>query len=233
MTLKACEIWGIVGPNGCGKSTLLHALCNLHKPDQGNIFLNNERLETLHPKAVAKQLGILLQEYQPLFPQTVLDYCLGARFPHLGYFERVAKQDKMLVQIALEQVDLLKQQQRTIHELSGGEKRRLQIASLLVQAPTIYLLDEPTNHLDIHYQIKILNLFANLAQNQHATVMMVLHDLNLVQAFCNHVLLIFPEGKTLQGETAEVMTETNLSLLYQHPIYQAHHGMRRLWQAGT
>jgi iron complex transport system ATP-binding protein len=109
--------------------------------------------------------------------------------------------------------------------LSGGEKQRAKIATLLIQNPQIYLLDEPTNHLDLHYQVKILKHFAYLKTSQQKSIVMTLHDINLAAQYCDQILMLFPNGKTLYGKSEEILCEENLSLLYGHPIHKLHpHG---------
>lgn len=212
------DIWGILGPNGCGKTTLLHALAQLHPVLEGEILLGNTPLKTISMKKIAQSIGILFQDFTAPFSQTVWEYCLASRFPHLAYFESESSNDKQIVKQALQTMELNDCMQRPIVALSGGEKRRLAIAALLVQAPQIYLLDEPTNHLDVRHLIKTVSHFKQLATNHSAAVLMSLHDINLAHQFCNRILLIFSDGTIKQGESHAILTEDNLSQLYQHPI---------------
>lgn len=215
LELRPGEMWGILGPNGSGKTTLLHTLAGLHAITSGDIWLGPDKLTTLSPKKIAKQLAILFQDTHPIFPQTVWDYCLDARYPHLSYFKKMSEQDQAIVEHALQIMELLPFKQQLITRLSGGEKRRLAIAALLAQTPRIYLLDEPTNHLDIRHQLSTLRHFRDLAEKKSAIVMMTLHDMNLAQQFCNRVLLLFPDRSTIQGNTSDILTTENLTRLYQ------------------
>jgi len=145
----------------------------------------------------------------------VWEYCLSSRFPHLSYFNKPNHEDEKIVIHALEKMDLTHLAKRVVGKLSGGEKRRLAIAALLTQKPEIYLLDEPTNHLDIKHQHQVLNYFRELARHTQATIVMSLHDVNLAQQYCDHILLLYPNGETLQGPSSEILTTHNLSKLYQ------------------
>lgn len=218
LTIKPGEFWGILGPNGCGKTSLLHTLSRLEQAQQGIITLNDIPLNRYQPKVLAQHIGLLLQEYQLIFPQTLHAYCLDARFPHHSHLHAQQHADRQMLHDIFLQLDLLSIQQKYLHTCSGGEKQRAYIASLLMQNPNIYLLDEPTNHLDISYQLKVLSIFRELATKKHAAIVMSLHDLNLAQMFCDYVLLIFPEGQTIAGKTAEIFSASNLSKLYQHPV---------------
>lgn len=208
----------ILGPNGSGKTSLLRALANLHAIHSGKILLNRIDLANLHRKYIARSIGILFQDFFTNFPQTVAEYCSAARFPHLAYFQAQSKLDKQMVMDALQLMELDHLSSRQISELSGGEKRRLAIASLLSQNPSFYLLDEPTNHLDLRFQIRVLKHFYTLCETKKAAMIMALHDPTLAQNFCDRVLLLFPEGESVYGPSNDVLTKQNLTRLYQHTI---------------
>jgi iron complex transport system ATP-binding protein len=224
LRIKPGEVWGVLGPNGCGKSTLLHTLAGLSAPKQGRILLNDLCLQDFALKSLAQCIGILFQEIHCTFSQTVWDYCLAARYPYLSYLKKVTHDDLHIAQSALEQMELTSLSQQSITQLSGGEKRRLAIAALLTQTPSIYLLDEPTNHLDLRHQIQVLNTLQKLAKTTGAAVLMSLHDINLAQRFCDHILLMYANGHTLQGTTSQILNATHLTQLYQHPIVCINHG---------
>jgi iron complex transport system ATP-binding protein len=229
LTLKRGDICGILGPNGSGKTTLLHTLANLHPVHAGEIFLDNQLLTELKPNAIAQKLGILFQDTSALFSQSVLEFCLTGRHPHLSRLAFESANDKAIALAALTRMDLDKKLSQAVHTLSGGERRRLAIATLLTQTPQIYLLDEPMNHLDIRHQMLILHHFKKLATNQSAAVMMSLHDMNIAEHFCTHVLLLFGDGTSLYGTPKDILTTQNLSHLYQYPVQSGSIGPRQFW----
>ncbi len=223
LDIEAGDIWGILGPNGSGKTTLLHSLAGLLQPTQGNIYLEEKNLYSIPRKTIAQHLGILLQDTHPLFPQTVFEYCLAGRHPHLSYFGRIKNEDEEIAQQALRIMELDLKMQQNIFNLSGGERRRLAIAALLTQNPNIYLLDEPNNHLDLRHQIKVLNHFKHLTEIKPAAVVMSLHDLHLAKNYCNKILMLFSEGKILQGNSKELLNSENVSQLYEIDLQQQGH----------
>ena len=230
LDLKPGEVWGILGQNGSGKSSLLNALAGLITPAFGSIWLNEVNLPGLSRKVIAQHIGLLFQESHFSFPQTVFEYCLAARYPHSSYLDKNNWQDKRIVLRALKKMALDTYQYHRIDTLSGGEKKRLAIASLLAQTPSIYLLDEPTNHLDLKHQIHCLHLMRELAITQSACIVMALHDVNLAQRFCDHLLLLFPDGTTKQGTRDDMLTTAHLSALYQCEI-MTHPPKTPFWQA--
>jgi iron complex transport system ATP-binding protein len=218
LQIKPGETWGILGPNGSGKTTLLHALANLHPRLHGDILLKNKNILALSSKEIATQIGILFQTTQDTFPQSVFEYCLQGRYPHLSYFGWENKEDHDIAREALTIMALDNKLTQSIQTLSGGERRRLSIAQLLTQAPFIYVLDEPINHLDMDYQIKILNHFKTLTLQHHKSVILSLHDINLAYHYCDQIIMLWGDGTILQGTPDVVLTTENLSQLYQHPL---------------
>lgn len=225
LNINAGESWAVLGMNGCGKTTLLHTLAGLLPAQSGDIQLNNTLLNNLSRREIAQQLSLLLQHQEDHFPGTVLESVLIGRHPHLQSWQWESEEDKKLALDTLESVGLTNFSERSILTLSGGERQRVALATLLVQQTTIRLLDEPVNHLDIHHQHEVMKLLTT-DNNQTANVF-VLHDVNLATRYCDHALLIYTEGKTRQGVCSEVLTEQNLSELYQHPLQEIEHDGQR------
>lgn len=213
------ECWGILGVNGAGKTTLLHTLAGLRQPDTGEISLADTPLFKMSRRHIARQLGLMPQDTPDPFPANVLDTALIGRHPHLSRWQWESAEDVKRARRALAQVELVGMEQRSVTTLSGGERRRLALASLLVQTPAILLLDEPTNHLDLHHQHHLLQLLRQQAHDG-ASIVMVLHDINHVVRYCDHVLLLFGNGETCQGPQTEILNAEVLSRLYGHPVIE-------------
>lgn len=226
------EIWGLLGRNGSGKTTLLHTLAGLIRPTQGAVFLEGNNLLSYASKTIAQQIGLLFQETTTSFAQTVYEYCFRGRYPYSHFFSRESQNDEKIVQDALSAMDLSAFAAQPIHTLSGGEKRRLNIATLIAQAPTLYLLDEPMNHLDWQYQSKILTYLTHL-QNNAKSIFMSLHDLNMAADFCDYLVLLLPEGQCLVGKTADILTVDNVSAAYQHPFTYQNSLWQPAWKRNT
>jgi iron complex transport system ATP-binding protein len=229
LTINAGERWCILGCNGAGKTTLLLTLAGLRPPQAGNIALQQQALSALPRRQVARQIGILFQDQTDAFPANVLDTVLTGRHPWLGPLQWEGTADLEKARTALQAVGLAGIEQRSVTTLSGGERRRLGIATLLTQDPQLLLLDEPTNHLDIHHQIRTLQLVSELAANGDRALLLVMHDLNLAARYCNRFLLLFGDGETAQGNAAEVLTRPNLERLYQHPLLPLQGPQGQVW----
>ena len=219
------DCWCILGRNGTGKTTLLHTLAGLRAPAAGSVKFNKRTLANLPRKAIARHIGILFQDHRDAFPANVLETVLTGRHPWLGTLQWEGGTDLMIARRALHAVGLENMEQRIVTTLSGGERRRLGIATLLTQEPQLLCLDEPTNHLDIHHQIRMLDLVQQQTHRHGRALLLVMHDLNLALRYCNQFLLLYGDGETAQGPAEQVLTQANLERLYHYPL-QAVQGPR-------
>jgi iron complex transport system ATP-binding protein len=216
---RAGELTAVLGRNGCGKTLTLHTLAGLRRPQQGVVRLDGTPLDRMRRRAVAQRLGVLTQDLEESFTTTALESVLIGRHPHLATWQWETAEDERLARDALARVSMTDFATRTTDGLSGGERRRVAIASLLAQAPQVFLLDEPTNHLDPHHQIAVLELFREQA-NAGRTVIATLHDPTLAARYADRVILLFGDGRWVEGTTSDVLTSAALSELYATPIVE-------------
>lgn len=230
LQLAPGQCWALLGKNGAGKSTLLQALAGL-LPYQGEAQLAGLTLRTLEPLGRARQLGLLLQDPEPSLTVTVAEAVAAGRFPWHGPFRAPSAEDRRLSAEALTLLKLDALQARPLDGLSGGERRRVQLAALLAQDPAVWLLDEPMNHLDWRWQQEALCLLAG-RQAAGRRVMVALHDLNLAERLCSHALLLLGEGAWLAGPLTEVLSEARASALYELSLQREQTASGVWWHPG-
>ncbi|MEV6567371.1 ABC transporter ATP-binding protein [Streptomyces kronopolitis] len=196
----------IVGPNACGKSTLLRALSRMLKPAAGAVLLDGSAISSQPAKKVARTLGLLPQSSIAPDGITVADLVARGRYPHQGLLRQWSERDERIVgeSMAATGVDALAE--RCVDELSGGQRQRVWIAMALAQQTPLFLLDEPTTYLDIQHQIEVLDLCAELHEEQGRTLVAVLHDLNHAARYATHLIAMKDGAVVAAGAPGEIVT---------------------------
>ncbi|MEU9230501.1 ABC transporter ATP-binding protein [Streptomyces massasporeus] len=196
----------IVGPNACGKSTLLRALSRMLKPSEGRVLLDGNVIQSMPAKKVARTLGLLPQSSVAPDGITVADLVGRGRYPHQGILRQWSTDDERVVQESMRQTGVAELGDRYVDELSGGQRQRVWIAMALAQQTPLLLLDEPTTYLDIQHQIDVLDLCAELHEEQGRTLVAVLHDLNHAARYATH-LIALREGRVIaEGAPKDIVT---------------------------
>jgi iron complex transport system ATP-binding protein len=210
------EVTCILGRNGAGKTLTLHTLAGLRSA-AGELQLQGRDANSYPRKDLARVLAFVSQETPEAFPATVMETTVVGRHPHIGFWQWESERDFDLARAALATVDLNGFEDREVNTLSGGERRRLAIATALVQEPRLFILDEPTNHLDPQHQRDILKLLRAKADEGRA-VLMSLHDPGLAARFADHALLLHGDGEWLYGPVSSALTPETLSRLYRTEV---------------
>lgn len=176
------EIFGLIGPNGSGKSSLLKLISGILKPSTGSVKLLNISLSKMNRRRIAQNIAIVEQNSHTSDNLCVNDVVQLGRTPWLTALRPWNKTDDLIVQKAIECVEINEIKKRLWPTLSGGESQRVQLARALAQDPKVLLLDEPTNHLDIYHQLIFLELIKKISM----TTLLAIHDLNHVQ-ICDRI----------------------------------------------
>ena len=211
------EFIAVLGRNGVGKTLTLHTLAGLRAPAAGEIQLDGRDLSAWPARERARRIGLLPQLTEDPFPSTVFETALIGRHPHLPFWQWEDARDLDCARAALAAVGLAAIAERPVESLSGGERRRLDIATLLSQDAAVCLLDEPTNHLDPRHRSEMLALFRARA-DAGGLVIAALHDATLAARTADKALLLFGDGRWRFGEAAAILTGENLSELYDVPV---------------
>lgn len=217
LTVPKGEVLVIVGPNGSGKTTLLKNISGILSPAVGTVYLNMIRLTDLSNTELARYLAAVEQEREIGFDFTVREIVALGRLPHRGRFARETRTDKQWIARAMELANVAPFAERSIRELSGGEKQRVFLAMALAQNPRVLLLDEPTTYLDINHQLQIMEIVRQQAANG-LTIVMALHDLNLAAQYADRVAILHRGRLLAVGRPADVLTEANIKQAFQTEV---------------
>lgn len=205
--LQQGECLGIVGESGCGKSTTVKMLTHLLRPDGGEILLDGSEIQYLK----GKELKNLYTEIQMVFqtPQDSFDprRTLGDGIMESMINQGISKrQTRERMEQLLQQVELpVELAERRPDQVSGGQCQRAAIARALAIEPKILICDEATSALDVTVQAQIVDLLKRLQKEMNLSILLICHDLALVQYLCDRVLVMY-QGKIMEeGEPDTVI----------------------------
>lgn len=204
---------GIFGPNGAGKSTFLKSLMGLFPIASGQILLNHQ---PMHQQC--HHIAYLPQEFDALS----VDYSV------MGFLQLLIRgnqwglpwlrsNDRMRCEKALTDVDAMHLANKKLKKLSGGERKRIMLAALLLDNPKILLLDEPLANLDPRYQSELLSLIDKLQKKLSLTLLITAHDFNPLLFLLDRVMFI-GEGHAVLDTPDQVIQSDVLSHLYKTPL---------------
>ena len=188
MLIEDGEFVFLVGPSGSGKSTILKLITGELKPTSGSVHVNGYSLERIRRREVPylrRTVGVVFQDFRLIDSKTVYDNVAFA-MRVIGAREREIRER---VPYVLELVGLDTKSRRHPSELSGGEQQRLAIARALVNNPSTIIADEPTGNLDPARSLEIMTLLQEI-NNLGTTVLVVTHEMNLVEQFAKRVISI-------------------------------------------
>lgn len=213
LTIEKGEFLSIMGPSGSGKSTLMNTLGCLDRPTSGSYVLDGRETAHLTRDQRAwvrnRSLGFVFQGFNLLARTSALE---NVELPLLYRGEKDAKKRRALAMEVLERVGLGKRHHHVPSQMSGGEQQRVAIARALVTRPPLILADEPTGNLDSRTSDEVMQLFANLNNDEHITVLLVTHEPD-VALKTNRVVLV-KDGELIgDGRPEEVLQHK----VFTHP----------------
>ena len=195
--IEAGDIYGIIGMSGAGKSTLVRCLNYLERPTQGSVLIEEKDLSVLSEKELRKTrtgIAMIFQQFNLIMQRNVLDnICFPMEIAGIKKKE-ARKKAKELLEI----VDLSEKATAYPTQLSGGQKQRVAIARALAMNPKILLCDEATSALDPQTTKSILALLKDINQKYGITIVVISHEMAVIQEICSHVAII-DQGRVVEN----------------------------------
>ena len=205
LSIESGEMVMLMGPNGSGKSTLMHTIAGLIPPMSGDVFIGGVSVAKQSIGQIAKMLSLVLTERITSPTMTVGDVVSIGRYPHIGYLGKLSEYDHKLVAEAIELCSLIGMEQRTLSELSDGERQRTMIARALAQQTPLILLDEPTAHLDLPSRLDVILMLRRLAHDMKRSILVSTHELDLALSWADTIWLLDRTGRISTGAPEDLV----------------------------
>lgn len=215
VSLHAGELVCLLGPNGAGKSTLMRTLATMQPPLAGKVWLGAQEVRRLSPRALARQLSIVLTERVNVGNLSAYALVALGRHPYTGWSGKLAAHDETVVRWAITAVDAVKLAHRQVAELSDGERQKIMIARALAQEPQVMLLDEPTAFLDLPRRVEVMRILRRLAHEENRAILLSTHDLDLALRSADRIWLMPLHGALQVGAPEDLV----LSGAFQQAFY--------------
>ena len=205
----------LIGANGAGKSTLLRTIAGFQLPLEGTVLLGGDDVRTLSPRQRAERMAVVLTDRPDVMCTTVWEMVATGRAPFTGFWGRLSGKDRDIVTRSLRLVGIEWMADRTVASLSDGERQKVMIAKALAQQTPVILLDEPTAFLDYPSRVEVMQLLLNIAHEEHKTVLLSTHDLDLALQTADRIWLFEKErgGEEKEEKTNETDREEKIKYI--------------------
>lgn len=211
LTVEKGDIFGVIGFSGAGKSTLLRMVNALETPTAGQVLVQGQNLAQLSPaelRKTRKEIAMVFQQFNLLDSRTVFDnVAMPLKLNHVPKAEIAERVEELL-----KFVELSDKRNAYPQKLSGGQKQRVGIARALATQPSILLCDEPTSALDPKTTDSILQLLQKVNRELGVTILIITHQISVIQKICNRVAVMENGRVAEQGTVLEVFSHPKAAI---------------------
>ena len=212
------EFVSILGPSGSGKTTLLRSINGLENIDDGEIFLDNKKIDRIYLPEVQKKTGMIFQEFNLVNNlstiNNVLTGLLNLSSKFLSMFYLFTREQKLEALQSLETVELLDKAYSRADELSGGQRQRVGIARAIIKKPLLLLADEPVASLDPKASNLIMSLLKKINKEFNITILCNLHQIELATQYSDRIVGLL-DGAIIFDESTKNINKANINEIYK------------------
>ena len=214
ITVEAGKIATLIGPNGSGKSTILKTITRQLKILGGNISVMEQDITRLRNIDIARLMSMVTTERIHPEHMTCRDMVATGRYPYTGRLGILSDEDWHEVDAAIKAVHAEEVASKDFNMISDGQRQRIMLARAICQNTPIIVLDEPTSFLDMHYKLDILKTIWHLARDKNKSIIMALHELDLVKAISDSIICIGNGHIVKTGSPNEIFSGNFIQQLY-------------------
>lgn len=213
--LQKGKLVALVGANGIGKSTLLKTITGIIPTIEGNIFLNNKKIQSFNAKDLAQELSIVLTESLPPSNLTVYEIVALGRQPYTNWLGTLSSEDKLKIEEAISLTEIENWQHKKHYEISDGQLQKTLIARALAQDTSLIILDEPTTHLDLVHKVSLIKLLQKLTHETGKTILYSTHDIDLAIQLSDEIIVL-TKNKLIQDQPCNLIANDVFTQLFQN-----------------
>jgi iron complex transport system ATP-binding protein len=206
LNLQAGKLIALIGANGIGKSTLIRTITGIQKPLQGTVLLNDKKITSYEPLALAQNLSMVLTEKLPPSNLTVFELVALGRQPYTNWIGTLSDADVQIIQDAIELTQISHLAQKKHYEISDGQLQKVLISRALAQDTPLIILDEPTTHLDLLHKVSLLKLLKKLTHETGKCILFSTHDIDMAIQLCDEMIIMTPEA-VVQDDPCNLITK--------------------------
>ena len=226
ITLEKGAFICLLGQNGIGKSTLLRTLTKVQPQINGDVFINDENLNSISQNELSKKISLVLTERLPESNLTVLEIIALGRQPYTNWIGKLTEVDIKKIESAITSTNIKHLKHLKHYELSDGQLQKVLIARALAQDTDIIILDEPTAHLDVQHTMETFQLLKNLTEIHHKTILISTHEINLAIETSDKLLLMTEKG-LFTGKPLDLIENGDIKNLFTSNTIEFNNSKKR------
>lgn len=192
---KTNDFIAVLGRNGIGKSTFLHTIVGLQKKITGEIFFNEQNVNKISLSEKSKIISYVPSQMHFLLNFSVYDLLAMGRSPYTNIFNKITNKDKEIIEEEVIKFNINQIINKSLSEISDGEKQRAMIARCLVQQTAVIIMDEPTSFLDYYNKQKLFSDLSLCSKEKNKIIILSTHDIELAIKYCDKIWLLGHDTK--------------------------------------
>ncbi len=214
--IRKGELVCLLGSNGVGKSTLMRTLCGFQPFYSGQIRIMGKTIGMLDEKEISRLVSVVLTDRIIVPNATVFELVAYGRSPYTGLLGHIGKNDRCIIDKAIEQCGIAHKKDTLLSSISDGERQKAVIAKALAQDTPMILLDEPTAFLDLPARVEIIQLLRRISSCSGKSVLLSTHDLDLALQMADRLWLLHPGGPLITGSPEDLLLQNAFQSLFQN-----------------
>ncbi len=205
LNLYGSKLTALLGRNGIGKSTLLRTLAGSQQALSGTVQLDGSNLDAYRKEELSKKMSLVYTDRTLAGGLTVSQLVSLGRYPHTGFFGRLGKRDRIVVEESMAATGIIHKRSAFVAELSDGERQKAMISRALAQETPVIMLDEPTAFLDVASRIEVMTLLHTLAKEQGKAVLLSTHDISQALLLSDYLWIVTHDHHISCGCTEDLI----------------------------